>query len=124
LGTRWAILKQGLTAVGVGARVYGRFQKLPPASNGKFLRCLVVFFSLHMAKHGPDMLLDQLERVQARAALTIAHTPAPSITRGILKRVLLLERLWRVIQQRSSIPARLSTACPRSAFIQLVITPL
>ncbi len=42
-----------------------RFQKLPPASNGKFLRCLIVFFSLHMAKHGPDMLLDQLERVQA-----------------------------------------------------------
>ena len=53
-----------LTAVGVGARVYGRFQKLPPASNGKFLRCLVVFFSLHMAKHGPELLLDQLERVQ------------------------------------------------------------
>ncbi len=47
---------------------FGRFQKLPAASNGKFLRCLVVFFSLHMAKHGPDMLLDQLERVQARPA--------------------------------------------------------
>lgn len=42
-----------------------RFQKLPPASNGKFLRCLIVFFSLYMAKHGPDMLLDQMEAVQA-----------------------------------------------------------
>mmetsp|Transcript_53150 Transcript_53150/g.108402 ORF Transcript_53150/g.108402 Transcript_53150/m.108402 type:complete len:986 (-) Transcript_53150:196-3153(-) len=42
-----------------------RFQKLPPASNGKFLRCMIVFFSLYMAKHGPDMLLDQMEGVQA-----------------------------------------------------------
>eukprot|EP00282_Hemiselmis_andersenii_P000320 CAMPEP_0114129338 /NCGR_PEP_ID=MMETSP0043_2-20121206/11423_1 /TAXON_ID=464988 /ORGANISM="Hemiselmis andersenii, Strain CCMP644" /LENGTH=980 /DNA_ID=CAMNT_0001222609 /DNA_START=126 /DNA_END=3068 /DNA_ORIENTATION=- len=41
-----------------------RFQKLPANSNGKFLRSLLVFFSLHMAKHGPDMLLDQLEAVQ------------------------------------------------------------
>ena len=46
------------------ARPRCRFQKLPAASNGKFLRCLVVFFSLHMAKHGPDLLFDQLERVQ------------------------------------------------------------
>ena len=83
MGTRWAILKQVLTAVGVGARVYGRFQKLPPASNGKFLRCLVVFFSLHMAKHGPDMLLDQLERVQARplrrtSSFSPPHSPLHS----------------------------------------------
>jgi len=42
-----------------------RFQKLPEKSNGKFLRCLLVFFSLYIAKHGPDMLLNQLEGVQA-----------------------------------------------------------
>jgi hypothetical protein len=38
---------------------------LPEKSNGKFLRCLLVFFSLFIAKHGPDMLLNQLESVQA-----------------------------------------------------------
>ena len=38
---------------------------MPEKSNGKFLRCLLVFFSLFIAKHGPDMLLNQLESVQA-----------------------------------------------------------
>mmetsp|Transcript_82019 Transcript_82019/g.220246 ORF Transcript_82019/g.220246 Transcript_82019/m.220246 type:complete len:988 (-) Transcript_82019:468-3431(-) len=42
-----------------------RFQKLPQSSNSKFLRCLIVFFSLYIAKHGPEVFLTLMEGVQA-----------------------------------------------------------
>lgn len=51
-----------------------RFQKLPPASNGKFLRCLIVFFSLYMAKHGPEMLLDQVRPRNLNPTEPSSHT--------------------------------------------------
>ena len=58
-----------------------RFQKLPAASNGKFLRGLLTFLCLYMAKHGPDMLVDQLEGTQA--GLTeqfVTHVMVPKLT--------------------------------------------
>ena len=61
-----------------------RFQKLPDKSNGKFLRCLLVFFSLYVAKHGPELLLNQLEGVQAglleQVFLSLAHTGSHTAT--------------------------------------------
>ncbi len=51
-----------------------RFQKLPDKSNGKFLRCLLVFFSLYVAKHGPELLLNQLEGVQTGLLEQVTHT--------------------------------------------------
>lgn len=57
-----------------------RFQKLPERSNGKFLRCLLVFFSLYIAKHGPDMLLNQLEGVQpGLLEQFLTHVWAPKV---------------------------------------------
>jgi hypothetical protein len=51
-----------------------RFQKLPEKSNGKFLRCLLVFFSLYIAKHGPEMLLAQVAVRGCSVACAVAHS--------------------------------------------------
>mmetsp|Transcript_33282 Transcript_33282/g.84031 ORF Transcript_33282/g.84031 Transcript_33282/m.84031 type:complete len:988 (+) Transcript_33282:209-3172(+) len=57
-----------------------RFQKLPGNSNGKFLRSLLVFFSLYMAKHGPELLFDQLEAVQpGLLEQFLTHVWAPKV---------------------------------------------
>jgi len=61
-----------------------RFQKLPQASNGKFLRGLIVFFSLYIAKHGPDMLLNQLESTQAGLMEQfLAHVWVPKLNQVV-----------------------------------------
>jgi len=84
-----------------------RFQKLPGASNGKFLRSLVVFFSLYMAKHGPDMLLDQMEGVQAGLLEQfLTHVWAPKLVQVVT------DSTDRKICQIGM--ARLLCECPRA----------